>query len=106
MRSTAIRGSALALALFTAVTATAAAQSARLRPEGSGAASPDGPALFKEAATREAVLRRELSAAKSGATAVTQRRVRTLVGSFEDLARLFPAASRSSWRSRTWSAFP
>jgi len=107
MRSTAIRGSVLALALFTAVAATATAQSARLRPEGSGAASPDGPALFKEAATREAALRRELSAAKSGATAVTQRRVRTLVGSFEDLARLFPAAGQADkalWQGASLSA--
>jgi len=107
MRSTAIRGSALALALFTAVTATAAAQSARLRPAGAGAASPDGPALFKEAATREAALRRELSAGKSAATAVTQRRVRTLVGSFEDLARLFPAAGQADkalWQGASLSA--
>jgi len=107
MRSTAIRGSALALALFTAVTATAAAQSARLRPEGSGAASPDGAALFKEAAAREAALRRELSAAKSGAPAATQRRVRTLVGSFEDLARLFPAAGQADkalWQGAALSA--
>jgi len=107
MRSTPSRASALALALVLAVTTTAAAQSARLRSEGSGAASPDGPALFKEAAAREAALRRELSAARSGASAVTQRKVRTLVGSFEDLARLFPAAGQADkalWQGAALSA--
>jgi hypothetical protein len=96
MRSTAICASALALALLTAVATTAAAQSA-----------PDGAALFKEASTREAALRRELSAAKSGATAVTQRRVRTLVGAFEDLARLYPAAGQADkalWQGASLSA--
>src|ERR1044071_4502843 len=78
MRSTAIRVSVLAVALLLAVAGTAGPQSA------------DSPSLFKEAATREAALRRELSAAKAGPSAATQRRVRTLVGSFEDLARLFP----------------
>ena len=95
MRSTAIRASALVLALVVAVTTAAAAQSA------------DPAALFKEAAAREASLRRELSAAKSGAAAVTQRRVRTLVGAFEDLARLFPAAGQADkalWQGAALSA--
>ncbi|HEV8397847.1 MAG TPA: N-acetylmuramoyl-L-alanine amidase [Vicinamibacterales bacterium] len=107
MRSTAIRVSALAFALLVAVAAAAGAQSARLRPEGSGATSPDGAALFKEAAVREAALRRELSAAKSDAPATTQRRVRTLVGSFEDLARLFPVAGQADkalWQGAALSA--
>jgi len=105
MRSTAIRGSALALALLTAVATTAAAQSASALPrQGAGG---DGATLFKEAAAREAALRRELSAAKSGATAVTQQRVRTLVGAFEDLARLYPAAGqadRALWQGASLSA--
>jgi len=95
MRSTAIRGSGLALALVLAVATTAGAQSA------------DSAALFKEATTREAAIRRELSAAKSGATAVTQRRVRTLVGAFEDLARLYPAAGQADkalWQGASLSA--
>jgi N-acetylmuramoyl-L-alanine amidase len=83
MRSTAIRASALAVALLAAVASAAAAQSA------------DPAALFKEASAREAALRRELSAAKSGALPATQRRVRTLVGAFEDLARLFPTAGQA-----------
>jgi N-acetylmuramoyl-L-alanine amidase len=107
MKSTAIRVSVLAFVLLVAVAATAGAQSARLRPEGSGATSPDGAALLKEAAAREAALRRELSAAKSGAPVATQRRVRTLVGSFEDLARLFPVAGQADkalWQGAALSA--
>jgi N-acetylmuramoyl-L-alanine amidase len=107
MRSTAIRASALTCVLLAAVASAAAAQSARLRPSGSGAASPDGTALFKEAASREATLRRELSAAKTAASTVTQRRVRTLVGSYEDLARLFPAAGQADkalWQGAALSA--
>ena len=96
MRSTAIRASVLAVALLAAVASAAAAQS-RL----------DGAALFKEAATREALLRRELSSARTGASAATQRRVRTLVGSFEDLARLYPAAGQADkalWQGAALSA--
>jgi N-acetylmuramoyl-L-alanine amidase len=95
MRSTAIRVSALACALLVAGVAAAAAQTG------------DPAALFKEAATREAALRRELSAARSGAPAVTQRRVRTLVESFEDLARLFPTAGQADkalWQGASLSA--
>lgn len=106
MRSTAIRVSALALALLAAAVTAATAQSGtslpRQSPEGDG-----GAALFKEAATREATLRRELSAAKSGAPAATQQRVRTLVGSFEDLARLFPTAGQADkalWQGASLSA--
>jgi N-acetylmuramoyl-L-alanine amidase len=94
MRSTAIRVSALLLALVTTVAATVWAQS-------------DPAALFKEAAAREAALRRELSAAKSGAPAATQRRVRTLVGAFDDLARLYPAAGQGDkalWLGASLSA--
>src|SRR4051812_12136878 len=83
MRSTAIRVSLLAGALLAAVASVAVAQSA------------DPAELFKEAAARDAALRRELSAAKSGAPATTQRRARTLVGAFEDLARLFPTAGQA-----------
>jgi len=94
MRSTAIRVNALAVALLAAAV-TATAQSG------------DPAALFKEAAAREATLRRELSAAKSGAPAATQQRVRTLVGSFEDLARLFPTAGpagKALWQGASLSA--
>jgi len=73
----------LAGALLTAVVSATAAQSA------------DPAELFKEASARDAALRRELSAAKSGPPAATERRVRTLVGAFEDLARLFPTAGRA-----------
>ena len=95
MRSTAIRASALALALLAAAVTAATAQSG------------DPAVLFKEAAAREATLRRELSAAKAGASAATQQRVRTLVGSFEDLARLFPAAGQADkalWQGASLSA--
>ena len=94
MRSTVIRVSALVLALVTAVAATATAQS-------------DPTALFKEAGTRESALRRELSSTKSGTSAATQRKVRTLVGSYEDLARLFPAAGQADkalWQGASLSA--
>ena len=95
MRSTSIRASVLAVALLAAVASAAAAQSA------------DPAALFKEAVAREALLRRELSSARAGASAATQRRVRTLVGSFEDLARLFPAAGQADkalWQGAALSA--
>ena len=94
MKSTAIRVSTLVIAFVTTIAATAAGQS-------------DPAALFKEAAAREAALRRELSAAKSGAPAATQRRVRTLVGAFDDLARLFPAAGQGDkalWQGASLSA--
>jgi N-acetylmuramoyl-L-alanine amidase len=95
MRSTAIRASALALVLLAGLVPSASAQSA------------DPAVLFKEATSREAVLRRELSAAKTGAPVATQHRVRTLVSSFEDLARLFPAAGqadRALWQGASLSA--
>jgi N-acetylmuramoyl-L-alanine amidase len=95
MRSTAIRASALALLLLAGPAPPVWAQAA------------DPAALFKEAATREAALRRELSAAKTVAPAATQRRVRTLVGSFEDLARLYPAAGQADkalWQGAALSA--
>ena len=95
MRLTAIRVSALALALLAVVVTAAAAQTG------------DPAALFKEAASREATLRRALSAATSGAPAATQRRVRTLVESFEDLARLFPTAGQADkalWQGASLSA--
>jgi N-acetylmuramoyl-L-alanine amidase len=95
MRSTAIRVSALALALLAAAVTAATAQSG------------NPAALFKEAAAREATLRRELSAATSGAPAATQQRVRTLVESFEDLARLFPTAGQADkalWQGASLSA--
>jgi N-acetylmuramoyl-L-alanine amidase len=93
MRSTVIRVSVVAFALLAAVTA-AAAQSG------------DPAALFKEAGTRETVLRREISA-KAAMPAEAQRRVRTLVGSYEDLARLFPAAGHADkalWQGASLSA--
>ena len=95
MRSTAIRASALAFVLITAVVSAARAQPA------------DPAALFKEAAAREATVRRELSAATPATLAATQRRARTLVGSFEDLARLFPAAGQADkalWQGASLSA--
>jgi N-acetylmuramoyl-L-alanine amidase len=89
----ATRASLLVLALLTAA-ATATAQS-------------DSAALFKEASTRETALRRELSAARTVAPAATQQRVRTLVGAFEDLARLFPVAGQADkalWQGASLSA--
>jgi N-acetylmuramoyl-L-alanine amidase len=95
MRSTAIRASAIGLALLLAVVSAAGAQSA------------DPAVLFKEAAAREAALRRQLASARTGAPAATQQRVRTLVGSYEDLARLFPAAGQADkalWQGASLSA--
>jgi N-acetylmuramoyl-L-alanine amidase len=105
MRSTATRVSALAVALLLAVAPAAPAQSGSSVPRQSPPG--DGGTLFKEAAAREAVVRRELSAATSGASAAVQRRARTLVGSFEDLARLFPAAGQADkalWQGASLSA--
>jgi len=67
----------------------------------------DQTALFKEATAREATLRHELTASRAGSAAPTLRRVRTLVGAFEDLARLFPAsglADKALWQGASLSA--
>jgi N-acetylmuramoyl-L-alanine amidase len=91
----ATRGSALAVLVCVAVAVTAQAQPA------------DQAALFKEASTREATLRRELSTARPATATATRQRVRTLVGSFEDLARLFPLsgqADKALWQGASLSA--
>ena len=90
-----IRASVLAVVLCGAVALTAGAQSA------------DQAGLFKEAALRDAALRRELATARPGTAAPTQQRVRTLVGAFEDLARIFPAtgqADKALWQGASLSA--
>ena len=90
-----IRASVLAVVLCGAVALTAGAQSA------------DQAGLFKEAALRDAALRRELATARPGTAAPTQHRVRTLVGAFEDLARIFPAtgqADKALWQGASLSA--
>jgi len=89
------RASVLAVVLCGAVALTAGAQSA------------DQAGLFKEAALRDAALRRELATARPGTAAPTQQRVRTLVGAFEDLARIFPAtgqADKALWQGASLSA--
>src|SRR5688572_6882423 len=52
--------------------------------------------LYKEALTREAALRDELSALRPGETpAPVVQRIRVMVGAYEDIARLFPAGEYS-----------
>src|SRR5262245_44117505 len=71
------------------------------------AADGDAGSLFTEAATREAVLRRELATMRPGNSAASARRVRTLVGAYEDLARLFPTsgqADKALWQGAALSA--
>jgi N-acetylmuramoyl-L-alanine amidase len=54
------------------------------------AQSTDAGSLYKQALRREAVLRQELDAAGAGAPAgLVLERIRVLVGSYEDLSRLF-----------------
>jgi len=56
--------------------------------------STDPAALFQQALRRETVLRQELAAVNAGAAGgVILDRIRVLVGSYEDLARLFSASS-------------
>src|SRR5688572_1571631 len=58
--------------------------------------SSDPAALFQQALRRETLLRQELAAARPGAPGgVLLERIRVLIGSYEDLARLF-AKSESS----------
>src|SRR5688500_2694327 len=93
MRSTGIHASLVAVAVLAAAAAV-------------WAQSGNAAALFKEAAQREAAVRRELSA-KTAMAPAAQRRVRTLVGSYEDLARLFPAAGQADkalWQGASLSA--
>jgi N-acetylmuramoyl-L-alanine amidase len=53
----------------------------------------DPGALYKQAVRREAVLRQELEATKPGSPAgLLLERIRTLVVSYEDMARLFPTS--------------
>ena len=61
-----LRGSVLVVALVAAVAATAMAQSARPRSAAAARRRPSGTALFKEAAAREAALRRELDRGQAG----------------------------------------
>jgi N-acetylmuramoyl-L-alanine amidase len=84
---------------------------AALLGAGAAAAAPPQPAdqaaLFKEASAREAALRRELAAAHPGTATAIQRRVRPLVGAFEDLAQLFPGsgqADKALWQGASLSA--
>jgi N-acetylmuramoyl-L-alanine amidase len=56
-------------------------------------AQPSDPVrLYGEAMTRETALRAELSTPALRDAAATKRRLRTLVGAYADLARLFPAS--------------
>src|SRR5262245_35697174 len=58
-----------------------------------GLAAQDAPAasLFSDARTLEAALRKEIAALKPGAASMPLlRRARILVGTYEDIARLFP----------------
>jgi N-acetylmuramoyl-L-alanine amidase len=65
-------------------------------------------ALLKEAGSREAALRRELDALRPGADrAPLLRRVRILVGAYEDMWRLFPTSGYSDnalWQGASLSA--
>jgi N-acetylmuramoyl-L-alanine amidase len=65
-------------------------------------------ALLKEAGSRETALRRELDALQPGADpAPLLRRVRILVGAYEDMWRLFPTSGYSDnalWQGATLSA--
>ena len=57
------------------------------------AAQPSDPVrLYSEAMARETALRAELSTPALRDVAATKRRLRTLVGAYADLARLFPAS--------------
>lgn len=58
--------------------------------------STDPAALFQQALRRETLLRQELDAARDGAPgSVLLERIRVLVGSYEDLARLFAKSDSS-----------
>ena len=60
------------------------------------AQSTDPSVLYQQALRREAVLRQELDVARPGAPAgLLLERIRILVGSFEDLARLFTAGDHT-----------
>lgn len=61
-----------------------------------GAQSSDPGALFKQALRRETVLRQELEAVRGGAPGgLLLERIRVLVVSYEDLARLFPSSDQA-----------
>jgi len=75
---------ACAIALLVAVTATA---------ERTDAQSTQAKSLYNQALEREASLREELDAATVPADALV--RIRTLVGSYEDMAALFPTGGYS-----------
>jgi N-acetylmuramoyl-L-alanine amidase len=69
-------------ALLTAVVATLHSQSS------------DPAALYQQALRREAVLRQEMDTARPGASGgVVLERIRVLIGSYEDMARLFAASN-------------
>jgi N-acetylmuramoyl-L-alanine amidase len=56
--------------------------------------SSDPAALYQQALRREAVLRQEMEAARPGASGgIVLERIRVLIGSYEDMARLFAASS-------------
>src|SRR5687768_15392742 len=58
--------------------------------------SSDPAALFQQALRRETLLRQELAAARPGASGgVLLERIRVLIGSYEDLARLFAKSDSS-----------
>ncbi len=81
--------------LLTAATSVGAAQSTNADD------------LYAEAVVREASLRRDLGVAEPTATAPVFRRIRTLVGAFQDLAKLFPSstfADDALWHGATLSA--
>jgi N-acetylmuramoyl-L-alanine amidase len=53
-------------------------------------------AIYKDALSREAVIRKDMETARTDAPpALTLTRLRTLVGAFEDMARLFPTSESS-----------
>ena len=64
--------------------------------------------LFKEAQSRETALRREIDTRKAGSAATPLlERARTLVGAYDDMAKLFPRSPNSDdalWRGATLAA--
>ena len=82
MRSFGSSVAGIVCALLTAVVATLHSQSS------------DPATLYQQALRREAVLRQEMDAARPGASGgVVLERIRVLIGSYEDMARLFAASN-------------
>ena len=82
MRSFGSSVAGIVCALLTAVVATLHSQSS------------DPATLYQQALRREAVLRQEMDAARPGASGgIVLERIRVLIGSYEDMARLFAASN-------------